>query len=378
MPGRSQESIQRQLKICFRNLDELEERRAKFGINAPIDLINQIHDIRDEISQLEGILSDKHAVEPAAPASTVIGQRKGATIETLAERDWDSLLRRIQDGNCTPFIGPEVCRKVLPRGSEIAQRWAEKHSYPLGDVHNLPRVAQFLATTRDPAFPAESLAHHLQSIQAQPNLRDGNEPHSFLASLPLPIYITTNYDNFMTQALKYRMRQPTQELCRWNDYVRDIPSVFDPGSNVDISPAHPVVYHLFGHAQIPESMVLTEDDYLDFLVRISRQPEIIPRPIQKVLVKTSLLFIGYQLNDLRFRVLFRGLIASLERSLRRTRVAVQLVPDPPAIEGITQDHVRWYLEDYLAKDDVRVYWGSSFDFIKELRERWEDFIGQSN
>jgi hypothetical protein len=76
-------------------------------------------------------------------------------------------------------------------------------------------------------------------------------------------------------------------------------------------------------------------------------------------------------------VLFRGLIASLERSLRRTRVAIQLAPEKSEITGITTDHVRWYFEDYLAKDDVRIYWGSSLDFIKELQQRWTEFNEQN-
>ena len=375
MARRSKESIQRQLKVLYRNLDEFEERRAKFGINAPIDLVNQIHDVRDEINRLEELLnSESFAADiltDAAPPGDDTAQP--AQIQTLDDRDWDSLLRRIQDGNCTPFIGPEVYDGIIPADHEIAQSWAEEHAYPLGDVQNLPRVAQFLATTRDPAFPTEEIARRLKNNNARPNFRDGSEPHSFLAGLPLPIYITANYDDFMMQALDHRLRAATRELCRWNSYVKEIPSVFDPGSNFEAGPARPVVFHLFGHTQAPESMVLTEDDYLDFLVAISRRAEIIPLRIQKALVKTSLLFIGFQLNDLRFRVLFRGIIASLERSLRRIRIAVQVAPKPGQIEGITEDDVRWYLEDYLARDDVRVYWGSSFDFIKELKERWEIF-----
>jgi hypothetical protein len=87
------------------------------------------------------------------------------------------------------------------------------------------------------------------------------------------------------------------------------------------------------------------------------------------------LFIGYQLTDLRFRVLFRGLITSLERSLRRASIAVQLNPEPPGIEGLTAADVRAYVEEYLARDEVRVYWGDSFEFIRELRRRWESFNG---
>lgn len=374
MPGRSVESIQRELKTRYRNLGELQERQAKFGINTPLDLINQIHDEREAIAELEELLKVAPATEAPAGLDLPLERRGRASgIQTLDDRDWDNLLRRIKDGNCTPFLGPGLYEGILPSDREIAQAWALEHRYPLSDPLNLPRVAQFLAITRDPAFPAEEIARRWQNPKTRPNFREASEPHSFLAGLPLSLYITTNYDDFMVQALNYRLRKTTREVCRWNSYVRDYPSVFDPGSTVEISPASPVVYHLFGHAQTPDSMVLTEDAYLDFLVNISRDQNIIPRRIQKALVNTSLLFIGYELTDWRFRVLFRGLIASLERSLRRTRVAIQLGPQPPENSEITVDHVRWYFEDYLAKDDVRIYWGSSFDFIKELSERWTDF-----
>jgi hypothetical protein len=41
---------------------------------------------------------------------------------TLSDRDWEILLRRIQDGKCTPFLGAGVNDKVLPLGSEIARK----------------------------------------------------------------------------------------------------------------------------------------------------------------------------------------------------------------------------------------------------------------
>jgi hypothetical protein len=295
-------------------------------------------------------------------------------MNTLEDRDWDSLLRRIKHGNCTPFLGAGACAGFIPLGSEIAQRWARDHGYPLSDPWNLPRVAQFLAIKRDPMFPKDEIVSRFQTV-IPPDFGASCEPHAVLADLPLPIYITTNYDDFMTRALRSRHRSPSRELCRWNSLVRDRPSVFDPGSGAEVSVANPVVFHLHGHDEVPESLVLTEDDYLDFLVNVSRDPQIIPRRIQKALASTSLLFIGYRLADWDFRVLFRGLIGSLERSLGRIRVAVQLAPEPPEIGGITQEEVQQYLEDYLAQDDVRVYWGKANDFVQELKERWEAFDG---
>jgi len=293
-------------------------------------------------------------------------------MNTLEDRDWDSLLRRIKDGNCTPFLGAGACAGFIPLGSEIAQGWAQEHGYPLSDPWDLARVAQFLAIKRDPMFPKDEIVSCFRTV-GLPDFDAPGEPHGVLADLPLPIYITTNYDDFMTQALRSRHRNPSRELCRWNSLVRDRPSVFDPGSSVEVSVANPVVFHLHGYTEVPESLVLTEDDYLDFLVSISRDLEIIPRRIEKALASTSLLFIGYRLADWNFRVLFRGLIGSLERSLGRIRVAVQLAPEPPDTGGITQEQVQQYLEDYLAQDDVRVYWGKASDFVQELWKHWEAF-----
>jgi hypothetical protein len=295
-------------------------------------------------------------------------------MRTLEEKDWDSLLRTIRDGNCTPFLGAGACAGFIPLGSQIAQEWAKQYKYPLDDPWDLTQVAQFLAIKRYPMFPKDEIVSRFQTV-VPPDFDVPGEPHGVLADLPLPIYITTNYDDFMTRALRSRHRNPSRELCRWNSLLRDRPSVFDPGSGTEVSVANPVVFHLHGHDEVTESLVLTEDDYLDFLVNVSRDPQIIPRRIERALAGTSLLFIGYRLADWDFRVLFRGLIGSLERSLGRIRIAVQLAPEPSSSEGITQDQVLTYLEEYLGRDDVRIYWGKASDFVQELKERWEILNG---
>lgn len=292
----------------------------------------------------------------------------------LEEKNWDSLLRRIKDGNCTPFLGAGVCAGTIPLGSEIAQEWAQRYGYPLTDCWDLARVTQFLAVKRDPMFPKDEFVRLLQTIPP-PNFNAPDEPHGVLADLPLPIYITTNYDDFMVQALRSRFRNPKRELCRWNSMIKDWPSIFDRGSGAEVNVANPVVFHLHGINEVPESLVLTEDDYLDFLVNVHKDPKAIPRRIEKALAGNALLFIGYRLADWSFRVLFRGLISSLERSLGRIRITVQLVPEPDQSRAITREQVQKYLEDYFAKDDIVVYWGKARDFARELRERWEEFNG---
>ena len=295
----------------------------------------------------------------------------------MSDQDWRRLLMRIEAGKCTPFLGAGAAAGLLPTASQIAKIWAGDHDYPLQDKDNLVRVAQYLAVENDAMFPKENLLSKWFDELTYPDFAALNEPHGVLAALPLPIYITTNYDDFMLKALDdykdsrgERPKKPTLEICRWNRLVekklRRQPSIFD-NHDFEVTADTPVVFHLHGHKNLPESMVLTEDDYIDFLVRISQDDEdVLPPRIQEAIADTSLLFIGYSLNDLNFRVLFRGIINSIERSTGRESFTLQFPPPE------NQAAIR-YIENYFDKLSIKVVWGDSRNFARELYERWEAY-----
>lgn len=298
---------------------------------------------------------------------------------TLSEKDWNLLLRRIRGGRCTPFLGAGACYGVLPLGGEIAQRWAKSSGYPLEDRRDLARVAQYRGVIEDPMSPKEALVREFR-VAGSPSFQEPDEPHAVLAGLPLPIYLTTNYDDFMWRALKeWARKEPEQELCRWNKYLENLPSAFD--GDFEPTVATPVVYHLHGHMGHPESMVLTEDDYLDFLVNLgrdqgreTRDQKFLPPRIQRALTGASLLFLGYSIADWDFRVLFHSLVGYLERSIAYAHISVQL---PPPVSEELEEKAQEYLDAYFGEIRIRVYWGTCRDFIGELKTRWEDFPGGS-
>ena len=168
---------------------------------------------------------------------------------------------------------------------------------------------------------------------------------------------------------------PRREICRWNDSLLGEPSVFDSGYSPTV--ANPLVYHLHGHIALPESLVLTEDDYLDFLVKTSAEPDLIPPRVQKSFADTTLLFIGYRLGDLDFRVLLRSLASHLTRQPRRAHVSVQLITTGNMISQAQIQSAQEYLGDYCKELDIGVYWGKSRDFLAELRQRWQAFTRES-
>jgi hypothetical protein len=282
----------------------------------------------------------------------------------LSEDDWRLLLTRIESGNCTPFLGAGMGAGMLPLGGDIAEDWAREFAYPLSDSRDLARVSQFVAVRMGDAMaPKERICRQLARI-APPGAADDTEPHAVLASLPLPVFITTNYDGFMAHALEAAHKDPRPEICRWNGSpaVKGQPVALTSGFTP--TPAQPIVFHLHGRLEVPESLVLTEDDYLDFLVAVSRNQRLLPHQIKKALAGASLLFIGYRLADWNFRVLHRGLVMAGEQSLRRLSVTVQVT---------AADAERDYLERYFGAMNVRVYWGKATEFVAELRDRWAAF-----
>jgi hypothetical protein len=202
---------------------------------------------------------------------------------------------------------------------------------------------------------------------ALPDFSRSNEPHGMLAELPLPVYITTNYDNFMFEALEWKHKKPRRLVCRWNrPKMRETAEIYrDPKE--ESTPERPIVFHMHGWSQLPSSLVLTEDDYVDFLIKITEDKDLLPKRISQAFSESSLLFLGYRLEDPDFRLLFRKLVHSMGRSGIRTHVSVQFEDFGSDAD---RQSAREYLNKYFGASNVQVYWGTCEQFTAELRHRW--------
>ena len=195
--------------------------------------------------------------------------------------DWGKLLGNIKKHRCTPFIGAgasafknEYGKPWLPLGSAIVtDEWAKKYDYPLEDIWHLAKVAQFVAiVSGDEMSPKIELSEKLEKINPPNfyNQKYADIPHSVLADLNLPIYITTNYDKFMEEALISREKKPDSEYCRWNEALEFAGnSIFENPQYTGPTEDNPLVYHLHGIIDEPQSMVLTERDYIDFVINLT-------------------------------------------------------------------------------------------------------------
>jgi len=298
-------------------------------------------------------------------------------IRDLTDSHWEVLVSRIKNSKCTPILGAGTSYPTLPLAPQLAKRFAETYKYPFvpqvangDDEKKLPRaldlaeVAQYIAVERnDWTFPKEKLREWFAETPP-PDFSKPDEPHGILAALNLSVYITTNYDHFMFQALQKQGKRPERAVCLWNNQIEHKWSVFKQKPDYTPTPETPVVFHLHGHIDAPESMVLTEDDYLDFLVAISQDRALLPEPIVGALAKNSLLVIGYGLKDWNFRVLLRGIMATVQHSQQKLSVTVQFPPDEPANERME------YLTKYYDKFySLTVCWDTASEFARRLGSR---------
>ncbi len=285
----------------------------------------------------------------------------------MDEHAWQLLMDRLRSGLYAPFLGAAVSSPPLPTAPALSERLAERFLYPMEDRWDLKAVSQYKAVMTDHVFVKDVVCEELQAaIDEGGAKRVSGHPHDLLARLPLKIYLTTNYDLLLEDALIAVGRQPVTEYCRWNSELRRGSRRRRPAPDPTVQ--SPLVFHLHGTLRQASSIVLTEDDYYDFVVNMSRDGSMIPPLIQEVIANHTLLFVGYGLKDWNLRVLLRGLVAAQEGVVRRAGVSVQL---PPTVDESRRREVEEYLERYFEALELTVYWGTKEQFFEELRQRWE-------
>ncbi len=323
------------------------------------------------------------------------------TGQKQSARSWQqTIVDRLRAGKVVPLISNVVSNDLILGGNnQLVQAYSQYINYPLATVADLAQMAQFISVTNEAAtddravkedyinfiknrlfdlaetdgVPPGTLAEledEFDDVKFQdfserlgfPKFEAELDPLLILAEFPLPIYLTTSYHNFIEVALQQAGKKPRSEFCRWHRGLDGIPA----NLNDDYQPtaAEPLVYHLHGSDAHPGSMVLTEDDYMEYLVAVSqnvgRGADPIPRRVRQAMADSSLVLLGYDLRSWDFRVVFWGLIKP--RPLQQTSVSIQLVPG---------DVERDYLQKYLNEFEFKVYWGTISDYMQQLRQDWE-------
>jgi hypothetical protein len=327
---------------------------------------------------------------------------------------WDGIVSEIEHKRCVPILGAGLVESAWGGMHGMARKWAQRHEFPLAprDWDNLALVAQYIDYQQGRSEVFSTLTHYMVSyfrersglnrtevendnlataddqdlsvtlnkwltkIAQKKREADVGEPHRLLANIPFPIYINANRDNFLRDALIAANRTPEVYLCTWatqNDMPRHIgpqlPEGYEP------TPNNPLILQVFGNLEHPDSLVLTEDDYFDFLMAVTRNDHsrtaCIPNVVSSALARSGLLMLGFQPDDWDLRTLLKGILKQPGSSMSRrcTRVAVQMSLSDESI--IDPERASQYFQRYFKEhDQLETFWGSAQDFLIKLEERY--------
>lgn len=322
-------------------------------------------------------------------------------------KKWPALLASIRDQECTPILGLGLAESMFGSRRQLASQWAEEHGFPMAphEREGLPQVSRYLTVYQDARFPRRSLilyfcneirARHADLISKESRTLNLerlsreellqlfnqlvseiwakqqyklNQAFHVLAALDLPIYLTADPSDLLVNALRDLNKEPRIELCPWNVYTERLLTRSKVDHRYIPSPEEPLVYYLFGRLAEPDSLVLTEDEYFDYLIGTTRYRDLISDEVRQALANTTLLFLGFRFDDWDFRVFYRVLMSQEGRPRYNApaHVAAQIAPDEAST--VLPQRAKEYLEEYFRGASIHIYWGKAKDFVQELQRR---------
>lgn len=287
---------------------------------------------------------------------------------------------RLETGRVIPFLGAgaslggrqpgEVWKKgvrtFLPTAGELAGYLAETTEFPAGETKDLTKVAQYYSVVGGREALNDEL-HTIFNSDYQPT-----SLHKFLAGVPVPLLIvTTNYDDLIERALDEANRQlganarpydvvihttdvDSGDQLLWWSFGEKEPREENP-NKLDIEMENrTVIYKMHGAVDRGEAgrdqYVITEDDYIDFLARMTKN-KAIPAIFAEAFQTRHFLFLGYGLNDWNLRVVLNRIEKDLRRRKGVTSWAIQY--QPRELERLFWDRRGVSVYDQLLDDFVR-------------------------
>lgn len=250
----------------------------------------------------------------------------------MKERHWTSLVTSLRHGQCVLMLGQEVSASpVAGNGAAAVPQHHESFAAGLmrqltGELEEDGRrvVGDSLAAVAQHYEDASGFGTNALRALAEKFYNSGalapSALHRALASLPFGLIVTTCHDDLLLRALKDEGKSPLAYRYHLRGDRRENPEFVLSGS-----PSTPVVYHLFGTAREPASLVLSENDLLDFLIAIVSERPPLPNSLSRALKRTgqSFLFVGFGISQWYLRVLMKVLVRSLELHRTASTIAAE-------------------------------------------------------
>jgi SIR2-like domain len=219
----------------------------------------------------------------------------------------------------SPYVYPESERP--PLGGAFSKILAAKSGFlkdlPSDSPTNLQRVSMHY----------EKWGSRKQLVdEVRRAVDEGKKPSPALralAKLNFPLVITTNYDQLFETALLQCGKKP--QVVIYNPDEHSATTDYQ-----DFSSERPFVFKIHGDISQPQTIVITDEDYIQFVLRMSDKETYhpIPETFRYHFKRWGTLFVGYSLLDYNLRLLFKTLRWKIDKSSFPDAYSIDLFPDP--------------------------------------------------
>jgi len=335
---------------------------------------------------------------------------------TIQPAHYNLIIDRISAGRCVPFLGagvnvsggdyhglplaPEVALHMVKALTDLDKKQLERLTKTATDEVRL-RLVQMIADLDDKQLNELSRAEieqYLSQAEPLPKLLQVGLPdlarvalhvevetdtdnlmallrevlpeadcqpspllHT-LAELPFDLIVTTNYDCLLERAFGDKPYEPVvQRIAGFDEQEQN--KLQEQLSN----PRGPIIYKIHGSfsdkgplagLQASDRLILTEEDYIQFLTVVGREDMGVPALIREKMMGSTILFLGYSLQDWDFRTIYKALIEPVDQWRRPKSFALQ--KDPPDF------WVRYWAPKGITILDVDLH-----QFADQLQNRWQ-------
>ncbi len=385
------------LKLLAENYDLLEQYERQLNLESDPraqlkirENLNWVHQRNAELEQqLENL--KKPAAEASLVASALVSFN--APPADPLEAHFANLVSLFKQGRVISVLGDGINLLGRPAGAawdlnrypptveELAEHLAENFDYPPGSTPDLARVTQYASVLHRPG-PLYDRLRQLYEVNYPPN-----DLHHFFASLPLllrkkvanprfPIIVTTNYDDLLERAFEevdepFDLLSYVAEGEQRNKFLHLPPGesdwipIDDPNKYLGLKlEQRPVIIKMHGALNRfnsrQDGLVITEDHFINYMAR-TEISKLIPASIMRELRNSSLLFMGYSLNDWSVRVILHRIWGEREHRLNDYE-SWTVQPAPQELE-----------RKFWKKWDVEVVPIGLADYINGLSEQLQNF-----
>jgi hypothetical protein len=276
---------------------------------------------------------------------------------------WRVLVNSILQGDCILMLGPDAATEEVdgqqrPLTEILAEELAEEISQENKGQINTSDLAQV-----SECYRIENKGRGFLEVMVcefyKKRERLTNELHENLAVLPFYFTITTTPDSMFKNALEGRGKAPIIE--RYN-FKGENPEMIRQMGTVD----NPLLYYLYGSVDKPKSLMLSESDLLDFLVRLISRKRPLPNNIRSQLHNNDkcFLFIGFGFKHWYLRLLLHMLKG---RNKERCSVAMEKY-----ITGTPHEYKQTIFFFKNSDYNIQIFNNGLNAFVEELRARYEE------